>query len=109
MIRFGKYLVPGGVKKIGQRCPFSRGDALTSGSNILLRQGYNSQFCPKRVWGVGSKQLAVGSRGGNRIKDDSRKGAKGAKFGEVGKYFSLRSLRPFGFAQDRLGAKNFVG
>jgi hypothetical protein len=45
---------------------------------------------------------------GNRINDDSRKGAKGAKFGEIGKYFSLRSWRPFGFAQDRLGAKNFV-
>jgi len=35
-------------------------------------------------------------------------GAKDAKFGEIGKYFSLRSWRPFGFAQDRLGAKNFV-
>ncbi len=33
---------------------------------------------------------------------------KGAKFGEIGNYFSLRSWRPFGFAQDRLGAKNFV-
>ncbi len=41
-------------------------------------------------------------------KDDSRKGAKGAKFGEIGKFFSLRSWRPFGFAQDRLGAINFV-
>jgi hypothetical protein len=30
----------------------------------------------------------------------SRKGAKDAKFGEIGKYFSLRSWR--------LGAKNFV-
>ena len=30
---------------------------------------------------------------GNRINDDSRKGAKGAKFGEIGKYFSLRSWR----------------
>jgi hypothetical protein len=38
----------------------------------------------------------------------SRKGAKDAKFGEIGKYFSLRSWRPFGFAQDRLGAKNLV-
>jgi len=45
---------------------------------------------------------------GNRISDDSRKGAKDAKFGEIGKYLSLRSWRPFGFAQDRLGAKNFV-
>ncbi len=33
-------------------------------------------------------------------KDDSRKGAKGAKFGEIGKYLSLRSWR--------LGAKNFL-
>ncbi len=33
----------------------------------------------------------------------SRKGAKDAKFGEIGKYFSLRSLRSW-----RLGAKNFV-
>jgi len=33
-------------------------------------------------------------------KDDSRKGAKGAKFGEIGKYFSLRAWR--------LGAKNFI-
>jgi hypothetical protein len=38
----------------------------------------------------------------------SRKGAKDAKFGEIVKYFSLRSWRPFGFALDRLGAKNFV-
>jgi len=38
----------------------------------------------------------------------SREDAKHAKFGEIGKYFSLRSWRPFGFAQDRLGAKNFV-
>ncbi len=35
-------------------------------------------------------------------------GAKDAKFGEIGKYFSLRSWRPFGFAQDRLGEKIFV-
>jgi len=34
------------------------------------------------------------------MNDDSRKGAKDAKFGELGKYFSLRSWR--------LGAKNFV-
>ena len=38
----------------------------------------------------------------------SCKDAKYAKFGEIGKYFSLRSWRPFGFAQDRLGVKNFV-
>jgi hypothetical protein len=38
----------------------------------------------------------------------SREGAKHVKFGEIGKYFSLLSWRPFGFAQDRLGAKNFV-
>jgi len=65
---------------------------------------------------------------GNRINDDSLKGAlrwtqggehsrttKDAKFGEIGKYFSLRSWCPFGgdypdkgSAQGRLGAKNFV-
>ena len=28
---------------------------------------------------------------GNRIKDDSSKGAKDTKFGEIGKYFSLRA------------------
>jgi len=38
----------------------------------------------------------------------SREDAEDAKFGEMGKYFSLLSWRPFGFAQDRLGAKNFV-
>ncbi len=37
---------------------------------------------------------------GDRINDDSRKGAKDAKFGEIGKYFSLRSWR--------LGEKIFV-
>jgi len=43
------------------------------------------------------------------------RGAKDAKFGEIGKDFSLRSWRPFGGvypdkgrAQDRLGAINFV-
>jgi len=50
----------------------------------------------------------VRRRGEDRIKDDSRKDAKGAKFGEIGKEFSLRSWRPFGFAQDRLGAKIFL-
>jgi len=45
----------------------------------------------------------------------SRKGAKDAKFGEMGKYISLWSWRPFGGvypdkgrAQDRLGAKIFL-
>jgi hypothetical protein len=37
---------------------------------------------------------------GNWIKDDSRKGAKNAKFGETGKYFTLQAWR--------LGAKNFL-
>jgi len=37
---------------------------------------------------------------GNRINDDSRKGAKDAKFGENRKIFSLRAWR--------LGAKNLV-
>jgi len=37
---------------------------------------------------------------GDRIKDDSRKGAKDAKFGEIEKYFSLRAWR--------LGAKNLM-
>ena len=36
----------------------------------------------------------------NREKDASRKGAKDAKFGEIGKYCSLRAWR--------LGAKSFV-
>ena len=36
----------------------------------------------------------------NRVNDDSRRGAKDAKSGEIGKYFSLRSWR--------LGTKNFV-
>ncbi len=35
----------------------------------------------------------------------SREGAKLAKFGAIGRYISLR---PFGFAQDRLGTKNFL-
>ncbi len=38
-------------------------------------------------------------------------GTKGAKFGEIEKYFSLpslRSWRSFGFAQDRLGEKIFI-
>ncbi len=55
------------------------------------------------------RQILFKDRGKDRIEGDSRKGAKGAKFGEVGKYFSLR---PFGGvypdkgrAQDRLGAK----
>jgi len=34
---------------------------------------------------------------GNRINDDSREGAKLAKFGAIGRYFSLR-----------LDAKNFI-
>jgi hypothetical protein len=36
----------------------------------------------------------------NRKEDDSRKDAKNAKFGEIEKYFSLRSWR--------LGAVNFI-
>ena len=42
------------------------------------------------------------------ISDNSRKDAKHAKFGEIGRYISLRSWRSFGHAQDRLGAKIFV-
>ncbi len=37
----------------------------------------------------------------DRIKDDSRKGAKDAKFGEIGKYFSLRSWRD----EEKIGEK----
>jgi hypothetical protein len=44
----------------------------------------------------------------NRKREDSHKGAKGAKFGEIEKYFPLRSWCPFGEAQDRLGAIYFV-
>jgi hypothetical protein len=36
----------------------------------------------------------------------SRKGAKAAKFGQVRRYFSLRSWRPFDCTQDMLGAIN---
>ena len=44
-----KKLLAGGIKIIGQSCPFSRGDALTSGSHKFLRQDYNSQICPNKV------------------------------------------------------------
>ena len=38
----------------------------------------------------------------------SRKGAKGAKVRKISKCPSLRAWRPFGFAQDMLGAINFL-
>ncbi len=49
------------------------------------------------------RQILSKDRGKDRIEDDSRKGAKGAKFGEIEKYFSLPSLRSW-----RLGEKIFV-
>ncbi len=39
------------------------------------------------------RQTISKNRGEDRIKNDSRKGAKGAKLGDIGKEFSLRSLR----------------
>ena len=44
----------------------------------------------------------------SRENDGSRKDAKDAKFGEMERYFSLRSWHPFDLAQDMLGAINFV-
>jgi hypothetical protein len=44
----------------------------------------------------------------NRKRDDSRKDAKHAKFGEMENISSLRSWRPFGFAQDMLGARKLL-
>jgi hypothetical protein len=41
-------------------------------------------------------------------KDASRKDAKAPRFGEISKNISLRAWRPFGFAQDKLGAINFL-
>jgi hypothetical protein len=38
----------------------------------------------------------------------SHGGAKLAKFGEIGRSFSLRAGRPFGSAQDMLGAIKFL-
>ncbi len=49
------------------------------------------------------KQILSKDRGKDRIEDDSRKGAKGAKFGEIEKHFLLSSLRSW-----RLGEKIFV-
>jgi hypothetical protein len=40
----------------------------------------------------------------NPLEDDSRKGAKHAKIGEIRSCFSLRSWSSFGLTQDGLGA-----
>jgi len=40
--------------------------------------------------------------------EDSRKGAKGAKFRKISKFLSLRAWRPFDVAQDMLGGKKFL-
>ena len=44
----------------------------------------------------------------NEKKDDSRKDAKHAKFGKIEGMFSLRAWGLFDFAQDMLGAIDFL-
>jgi hypothetical protein len=64
--------------------------------HALINQ--SMKLCSSAVLALSPQNLVLG----NRINDDSRKGAKDAKFGEIGKFFffSLRSWR--------LGVKIFV-
>jgi len=75
---------------LGEPC----GVALWANNSILVESVFH---------GASRKGALRWTQGGEQSRT-----TKDGKFGEIEKYFSLRSWRPFGFAQDRLGAKNFV-
>jgi hypothetical protein len=67
---------------------------------MLLQWRTDNQSLAKDIWNFGMKKKSE--------KHVSRKDAKAPRFGEISKCLTLRAWRPFDFAQDMLGAINFL-